>query len=260
LLIAQITDTHVDAPGVAHPTGYDGPSAVARVAAALAGLDPRPDLVVMTGDLAATAGTAEEYRAVRAAIAGFGLPAMAVPGNHDAREGFAGAFAGTPVRTGTGAFLHLAVDAGPLRVIGLDTLSPGEIGGRLCNERLGWLEARLAEAQDRPTVVFMHHPPFPVGMALLDSIGLLEGAEALAAMLARHRQVRRVLAGHVHRAVTRDWAGVTASTCPSVAYEFALDLTPGAAIRPRAHPPGFQLHAVDSAGSVLTHTAFLPSG
>ncbi len=30
-------------------------------------------------------------------------------------------------------------------------------------ERLAWLDAKLALAPDRPTLIFMHHPPFRTG-------------------------------------------------------------------------------------------------
>ena len=34
--------------------------------------------------------------------------------------------------------------------------------------RLGWLKARLDEQPDRPTFIFMHHPPFPTGLQHMD--------------------------------------------------------------------------------------------
>jgi len=51
---------------------------------------------------------------------------------------------------------------------GLDTLVPGQGGGRLGPARLAWLDARLAEAPARPTLVFMHHPPFKTGIERMD--------------------------------------------------------------------------------------------
>jgi 3',5'-cyclic-AMP phosphodiesterase len=258
MLIAQITDLHVEAPGIQHATGYCPAAAIGRVVEALGALDPPPDLVVVTGDVAATAGTAAEYGAARAMLAALALPAVAVPGNHDDRAAMRAAFAGSGVRTGgPGDHLQVVADLGPLRLIGLDTTEPGRVAGGLCAARLGWLAARLEEAPDRTTVIFMHHPPFPIGMDVLDGINCA-GGEALAAVVAGHRQVRRLLAGHVHRAVHTDWAGIQASTAPSVAYEFPLDRAPGAPLRPRAHPPGFQLHEIDGDGGMLTHTIFLP--
>ena len=53
-----------------------------------------------------------------------------------------------------------------MRLIALDTLVRAS-HGELCEERLAWLEARLGES-DRPTVLFMHHPPFDCGIDAFD--------------------------------------------------------------------------------------------
>ena len=43
-----------------------------------------------------------------------------------------------------GPFIQYAIDDHPLRLVGLDTLDEGRIGGRLCAARLEWLERTLA--------------------------------------------------------------------------------------------------------------------
>jgi 3',5'-cyclic-AMP phosphodiesterase len=43
----------------------------------------------------------------------------------------------------------------------------------------------------------VHHPPIAVGIPFLDRMGLADGDE-LAGVLSGHRNVARVLAGHVH--------------------------------------------------------------
>ncbi|HEY5430584.1 MAG TPA: metallophosphoesterase, partial [Solirubrobacteraceae bacterium] len=96
-------------------------------------------------------------------------PVYALAGNHDDREtlrrcfGLGGA-AGEPVQ--------YAMDLGALRLIALDTTRPGEDGGELDSHRLRWLDAELARAPDQPTLLAMHHPPFAIGIAVWDAIGL----------------------------------------------------------------------------------------
>jgi Icc protein len=51
MLVAQITDTHITAPGALFMGIVDTASALAQAVAALNLLDPCPDLVVLTGDL-----------------------------------------------------------------------------------------------------------------------------------------------------------------------------------------------------------------
>jgi 3',5'-cyclic AMP phosphodiesterase CpdA len=85
-----------------------------------------------------------------------------VPGNHDEREALRQAFAGRGYLPASGR-LDYVVELGLLRVVALDTNVPGRAGGRLGKEGLDWLDATLAQAPDRPTVIMQHHPPMPTG-------------------------------------------------------------------------------------------------
>ncbi len=53
----------------------------------------------------------------------------------------------------------------------------------------------------------------------MDDIGLVHGAGTLAAIIARHRQVERVICGHLHRSIQTRWAGTIAMTAPSTAHQ-----------------------------------------
>ena len=86
-------------------------------------------------------------------------------------------------------------------------------------------------------MIFMHHPPFEVGVPELDRINCLGGAE-MGAIVARHPNVERVLCGHHHRPVQLRWCGTVGSVAPSTAYQSAFDLRP-ARLRFRLEPPGF---------------------
>ena len=65
-------------------------------------------------------------------------------------------------------FLHYVVDDFPVRLIGLDTVIAGQHGGEICPAREAWLAQALANGNGRPTLVFMHHPPFRTGVAAMD--------------------------------------------------------------------------------------------
>jgi hypothetical protein len=52
-------------------------------------------------------------------------------------------------------FLNYAIDDHPLRIIGLDTLVPGDGGGMLCSDRLRRADHILWGARDRPTLVLL---------------------------------------------------------------------------------------------------------
>ena len=255
MLIAQISDPHLSTSGAELYGGYVPDFAFANVLERVAALRPRPDFVWLTGDLVEN-GLAEEYANFRAKIAGFDLPTAAIPGNHDSRDAYVTGLAGTRLRIGAEPFLHLVVDDFPVRMIGLDSKgAEGEAAGHLSPERLDWLVARLAEAPERPTAIFLHHPPFETGIVASDATRCLDGS-ALGRIVAANPQVRLVGAGHVHRAVLTPWAGTVAQICPSVAWATALDLATDAKPRLEAQNPGFQLHLWTGNGFV-THTEFL---
>ncbi len=87
--IAQISDPHLTVSGPVVPGDYDPEAALGAVLACVSALDPLPDLVIFTGDLAHN-GEAAEYARFRATVDGFPLPMAAIPGNHDCRGAFCG--------------------------------------------------------------------------------------------------------------------------------------------------------------------------
>ena len=181
-------------------------------------------------------------------------PILAIPGNHDAREAMREALAAEGYLPAHG-FLHYAVEQGPLRFVGLDTLVPGQGGGELGAERLAWLDATLSLRPDVPTLVLMHHPPFLTGIAHMDRIGL-QGREGFAAVMRRHDQVEAILCGHVHRPMHARVGGRPAMISPSPAHQVALDLRPEGPSAFRLEPPGYMLHRWQNR-QLVSHTAVL---
>jgi 3',5'-cyclic-AMP phosphodiesterase len=253
MLIAQISDTHIKLPGRLAYQRVDTAAMLAACVTAIEALDPRPDLIVLTGDLV-DFGSPEEYAFLGKLLAPLQVPLVAIPGNHDEREAMRAAFAAGGYLPSTG-FLQFAIDDYPLRIVGLDTLVPGRGGGRLCPERLAWLDETLKQRQHVPTLLLMHHPPFLTGIRHMDDVGLA-GKEELAAILARHAQVQVLLCGHLHRPIYGQVGGRPALTCPSPAHQVALDLRPEAPSRFRMEPPAFMLHRWHD-GVLVSHVALV---
>jgi 3',5'-cyclic AMP phosphodiesterase CpdA len=250
MLIAQISDTHVCPEGERLYGRMDTNAGLARAIETVNRLKPRPDLVLMTGDLAES-GAEAQYRMLRKLLARLELPVYVMAGNHDSREGLRDAFSDHRYLPDTGAFLHYSVDLGPIRLIALDTQVPGADGGDLCGERLAWLEAELQRTEGRPTLIAMHHPPVPIGVDWLDRSNCAN-AEGLAAIVSRHPQVERILCGHVHRAAQIRFAGTVVATAPSTAYQVALELGHDGEPHLIEEPPAFLLHRWH-AGALTTH-------
>jgi 3',5'-cyclic-AMP phosphodiesterase len=209
-VIAQLSDPHMRVG----PDDQGSATALARAVAAVLEVEPLPDAVLVTGDLAEHAD-AVEYERVRELLAPLPMPVHVLPGNHDdpaaMREHF-------PL-DGHGPYRY-AVDCRGLRLVGCDTSRPGRDDGDL---DLDGLEAQLGG--EAPTIVAMHHPPLLTGIGGLDEIGLpLAQREALAALLERSPQVRRVVAGHVHRTAFAVLGGCGVIACPSTNLQTRLQI------------------------------------
>ena len=257
MIVAQLSDPHIREPGrLFRGPGDFGPvdtaEFLARAVAEVNRLVPLPDVVVITGDLV-DHGEPAEYEHLRALLAPLRMPVFVIPGNHDAREPLRQAFRGDRYLPAEG-FLQYAIEDYPLRIVALDTLVPGRHHGSLCAERLAWLDAVLAAQPDRPTAIVMHHPPFATGITYMDKYGL-DNAAGFAQVAARHKQVERILCGHLHRAIDRRFAGTVAGTAPGTAHQIGLDLTPDAPLRLKFEPPGYQVHVWQEASGLVTHTA-----
>ena len=240
MLIAQISDLHFRADGSLLHHGIDTQAALANCVAHVERLDPRPDLILATGDLA-DRGKVEDYPPLRDMLGRIGLPVYVIPGNHDDRDAMRAIFGPAGYLPASGPFLHYTVEDYPLRLIGLDTLLPGKIVGGLCEARLSWLAERLAEQPERPTLIFMHHPPFPSGIVFLDQPAF-QGAEELARIISVNRQVRQIVCGHIHRAMHLSWAGTSAAVAPSSIYQMNLAFSPGSTFDPTDDPAAISLY------------------
>ena len=255
----HFTDTHIMAGGTWQPRRanfeFDTEASLRRVVTAIAALDPVPAFAVLGGDLAspdllrqAPAVTAEQYepsyRLLQEILKPLPCPAHYVIGNHDHRVALARTFGSSG--GAADAPRHESFDHGDYHFVTLDSQKPGHVSGQLAANELEWLETDLAAHRDRPTVAFVHHHPWPLGIRWLDEL-ILENGEELTAALLRHPQVSGLICGHVHLDQTMQRAGLTVLTTPSTCIRFsklAQDVTmlPG--------PPAFRI--VDLIGPTLS--------
>jgi 3',5'-cyclic AMP phosphodiesterase CpdA len=256
MLICQLTDLHVCAVGTACNRVSETNMFAARAFRAVTAMQPRPDVVVITGDLTES-GMPAEYANLAALIRRhLPMPVYVVPGNHDRRDNFRAALGHLPGVTADPAYVQYVIDDHPVRLVLLDTVVFGFGHGELGDEQLGWLDRVLAAVPDKPTMIGMHHPPFECGIAHMDKIRL-RGAEAFTAVIARHPQVRRIICGHHHRPIFTQVAQAIASISPSVAHQVELRLDPSAPGMLNFEPPAFHLHRWTAAGGFVTHTAYV---
>lgn len=256
MLIAHLSDPHLRPKDYLYQGLVDSNAMFAAALDHLAGLDPRPDAVLLTGDVV-DEGMAEEYAVAMEMLAGIGLPLLVIPGNHDEREAFRACFAGHTYLAKAGP-LHFAVgDLGPVRIVGLDVTVPGEHYGEVYDEASSWLDSVLAAEPERPTLVMMHQPPILSGIPYIDDYNC-RGGDRLAAVLSRHPNVERVLCGHVHRFMQTRFGGTMLLTAPSTTTAIALRLRPDAEPASFVEPPAMLLHHWTQASGLVTH--YVPIG
>jgi 3',5'-cyclic-AMP phosphodiesterase len=250
--IAQISDLHIKPPGALAYGRVDTARALERCVAALNAFAPKPDLVVISGDLADTP-RAEEYEHLKHLLAPLKQPFVGIPGNHDSRELMRAAF--PQAYAFSSGPLNQRVEMRELELMLLDSSVPGKPHGELDAPTLQWLEATLQSTPDRPALLFLHHPPFKTGIWHMDRQNLLNASE-LAPIIARHPRVQLIAAGHVHRAALTMFAGVPTTICPAPNHAVDLDLAELREPSFKVEPPAFHLHSWfpgDGFGSMVTH-------
>jgi 3',5'-cyclic-AMP phosphodiesterase len=252
MIIAQISDLHVTVEGSLVVGKVDSQATLAAAVARLNALAPRPDLVVITGDLV-NGPKPGEYEALARLLEPLTLPWCAIPGNHDDHAGLREFCTGQPWLPADGPFFQYTIDHLPVRIIALDTQVPGEVPGALCDQRLDWLADRLAEAPGRPTFLLMHHPPYEIGIGFMDKLRCFGRVERLAELVERHPEIERILCGHVHRQTCVRWHGTLASTVPAISFQFALQLDPEAKGLWTPEPPAIALHFWRDGAGMVSH-------
>ena len=251
MLIAQISDPHIAAPGHSLDRHFSTTANLERAVDCITRLPNQPDAVIITGDCV-NDGTAGEYKQFRDLLDPLDTAVYVLPGNHDNRDELRRIF-GEQGSHHHDRYIQYVVELGPLRLVALDTLIPGEMQGRLCADRLAWLEQRLAEDSSTPTLIMQHHPPFAIGIPVMDQFPL-DGREELARLIGAQRNVERLLAGHVHCHTQRRFHGTIALTCPSTALQAYPDLGESRKLFGVMSTPACLLHYWAEDTGLVTHT------
>jgi 3',5'-cyclic AMP phosphodiesterase CpdA len=215
-----------------------------------------PAFAVITGDLVRD-GEAAAYRRLRGLLDRMPCPVHLLLGNHDDRAAFRAAFPDQAVDAA--GFVQRAIASPAGLCLMLDTLDEGQPGGRLCAARLAWLADRLAESSAQPVLLFLHHPPMPVGLAGMDAMALAD-PEALWAVLQPHRaRIRQIFHGHLHRPIAGSWHGIPVFSLRGSAFDVALNLAPApqrVAVEATKTPCYAVIRCTTDA--VIAHTRALP--
>lgn len=240
-LIAHISDPHiVAAPDLCYDT-VDTRAALARVLMRIEAMTPRPDLVVLTGDLV-DEPTPEAYGALQDTVSGLSIPLILLPGNHDDRALLARCLPEHDYLPRDGQKAHFVIDTpGTPLLIGFDAVVPGREYAHIEEDDLSWLAASLQRHPTRPTMLMMHHPPVYTGLAFMDAMQPpLDPRFEL--LIARHPEVRLIVCGHLHRVIDAVFGGARVAVAGSTGFQFEFSLDPLKPPRFSLETPTIRLH------------------
>ncbi|GEA61209.1 phosphodiesterase [Vibrio comitans] len=253
MLIAQLTDLHIKKGGKKAYRRVDTLDCLRKAVSHLNRLKPRPDYLVITGDLG-DFGTPEEYQVIKQELLKVEMPMLIVPGNHDHRDNLRKGLKEL-VDFDHPEFCNFAVSYEEQVLIGLDSSVIGKPYGRLSAETLLWLEETLEQHQCKPALLFLHHPPMTVGLGHMD-VQNLQNADELSSVLSRFSNIRGMIAGHLHRPITALWNSLPVWVGPSHSHSVTLDLDKNAPSSFSLEPNAIQLLKFEG-DSVVSHISYI---
>ena len=214
-VIAHLSDPHLLAGGALQYGVVDTEAGLRLALERVTRIDPAPQALVFTGDLA-DRGEPEAYARLRELVepvaADLGAEVVWVMGNHDERAAFARGLYG-----GEDAPLDRVHDVDGLRIIALDTSLPKYHHGELSDDQLAWLAEQLATPAPHGTLLALHHPPIPTPMLPAAEIIELLDQQRLAEVI-EGTDVRGILGGHMHYTSWSTFAGVPVSVASASCY------------------------------------------
>lgn len=214
--IAHLSDPHLLAGGVKQYSAIDPEEGLRLALKRLSAVDPPPQALVFTGDLADRAepdAYARLREIVEPAAAAMGAEVVWVMGNHDERADYSLGLFGV-ASTEPQDRVH---EVHGLRIVALDSTVPGYHHGELTDGQLDWLRDVLATPAEHGTLLALHHPPIPLPMLRAAELIELHDQDRLATVL-EGSDVRGILAGHLHFSTYSMFAGVPISVASATCY------------------------------------------
>ncbi len=215
--IAHVSDTHLLAGGKLQYGVVDTVHHLELALERLRRIDPPPQALVLTGDLAdrgEPAAYAQLRTMVETTATAMGAQVVWCMGNHDDRTAYAQSLYGAEP---TAEVFDRVIEVDGLRIVSLDTSVPNYHHGEITAAQHEWLASALATPAPHGTVLAMHHPPIAVPMLPAAAIIELDDQPRLAETL-RGTDVRMILGGHFHYSTYGTFAGIPVSVASATCY------------------------------------------
>lgn len=205
LRIAQITDLHLNEEGT-EPLGLDNRARFLSVLNAARAT--QPDLYFLTGDFSMDKPDRAAIEWLREQLRDLGAPVHILSGNHDNTPMLREVF---NYPNSTDDTLDYTFSLHDLDVIAMDSGA-----GEMRPNQLAWLQQQLIRAS-RP-VLFIHHPPLPVGSRFMDRKHSLRNHQPLLDLLTSMEQPIPIFCGHCHAALCTKYRNLTINVAPPTSF------------------------------------------
>ncbi|TNC24157.1 metallophosphoesterase [Amycolatopsis alkalitolerans] len=216
LTLIQFSDTHLGAAGERMHDTVDTYATLEAALATVLSSGTRVHGLLLTGDLADN-GKPEAYRRLASALAPaaekLGADIVYAMGNHDERAAFRAELLSTSDAVGPVDSVHWIEG---VRILVLDSSTPGRPDGRLEPGQLEWLRARLASPSPRGSILVIHHPPLPSPVPSAHLLRLHDAGDLAAALAGS--DVRMIVTGHAHHTGCGALARIPVWVSPALAY------------------------------------------
>lgn len=214
--MALLSDTHIPADATDKYRGFFPAENLQKVVPQVR--DCRPRGVIISGDAARLDGQVDDYRALQSLLTPIAeeAPVYIGLGNHDHRQNFFKVFGDADSSGPKVRGRHVAtIETAPVRIVVLDSLLyVNKVAGLLGKAQRTWLARQLAQWDDKPTVLFVHH-------TLGDGDGDLLDVDRMFRIISPHGKVKAIFYGHSHRYVVDGRDGIQLVNLPAVGYNFS---------------------------------------
>jgi len=247
MIIAQISDTHIalDVPD-ARQRIQDFETVIEDINA----LGTPPDMIIHSGDIVQN-GRPDEYTQAAAILSQARVPVYWMVGNKDNRMHMRESFSMDGLIVPNSNFIAYEINDFPIRIVILDTKHSSSNKGDFCQERLQNLLDIIDADNEKPIVMFMHHPPceITVGPDLIHFESINAMAE-LRKALGHSGRVLSIFSGHVHRSTSGHVDDIPVTVSSAV----ATTLRRGEYPKHMQDRPVYYIHRFDEKLGFITET------
>ena len=182
--------------------------------------------VAITGDIAEN-GSHGAYCKVHDIAKKAELIVFVISGNHDNTSNMSLAlpkFNGNLNELESGAWMSSYITHEDRAFIFIDTTSNNSDHGIFDHDKADVLKYNLSSLSAQDIFLFMHHPPFKVGIPFMDMLCLINHEPLYSALAPFKSKIRHIFIGHLHKTINGSWRGIPFSIIRSTVHQVSTGI------------------------------------